>query len=84
MGAPSRGTESAGLTAALRATAKTPRAPSFAKRILKCAVICGGKLASARASGTTGLSRDRPLGLLITFNVKLLRSGVRRVILSRR
>lgn len=27
---------------------------------------------------------DRPLGLLITFNVKLLRSGVRRVVLSRR
>lgn len=27
---------------------------------------------------------DRSLGLLITFNVKLLRSGVRRVVLSRR
>ena len=27
---------------------------------------------------------DRPLGLLITFNVKLLRSGVRRIIRSRR
>lgn len=27
---------------------------------------------------------DRPLGLLITFNVKLLKSGVRRVVLSRR
>ena len=27
---------------------------------------------------------DRPLGLLITFNVKLLRNGVRRVVLSRR
>jgi GxxExxY protein len=26
----------------------------------------------------------RPLGLLITFNVKLLRSGVRRIVLSRR
>lgn len=25
----------------------------------------------------------RPLGLLITFNVKLLRTGVRRVVLSR-
>lgn len=27
---------------------------------------------------------DRPLGLLITFNVKLLRNGVRRVVLGRR
>jgi GxxExxY protein len=27
---------------------------------------------------------DRPLGLLITFNVNLLRNGVRRVVLSRR
>jgi len=25
----------------------------------------------------------RPLGLLITFNVKLLRTGIRRVVLSR-
>ena len=27
---------------------------------------------------------DRPLGLLITFNVRLLKSGVRRIVLSRR
>jgi GxxExxY protein len=27
---------------------------------------------------------DRPLGLLITFNVRLLKTGVRRVVLSRR
>ena len=27
---------------------------------------------------------DRPLGLLITFNVKLLKSGIRRVVLSQK
>jgi len=43
----------------------------------------GGKLASPPKSSRTK-AFDCPLGLLITFNVKLRRSGVRRVILSRR